>query len=127
VLGDRRAGVGGEPLETGRVGRGRGHDGRVLQRPGLVEGLAHTGDRGALLADRHVDAAHLLLLVAAFPVLLLVDDRVDAHRGLAGLAVADEQLALAAADRGHRVDRLEAGLQRLLHRLAVDHAGRLQL
>ena len=30
---------------------------------------------------------------------LLVDDRVDGDRGLAGLPVADDQLALAAADR----------------------------
>ena len=32
-----------------------------------------------------------------------------------------------AADRGHRVDRLDAGLQRLLHRLARHHVRRLQL
>jgi hypothetical protein len=37
---------------------------------------------------------------------------------LAGLAVADDQLALAAADVRHRVDRLDAGHHRLLHRLA---------
>ena len=43
---------------------------------------------------------------------------------LPGLAVADDQLALAAADRHHRVDRLQAGLQRLLHRLPIDDAGR---
>ena len=76
-------------------------------------------DRGCLLADRDVDADH----VAA----ALVDDRVDADRGLAGAAVADDQLALAAADRDHRVDRLEAGLQRLVHRLPLDDARRLEL
>jgi hypothetical protein len=38
---------------------------------------------------------------------------------LPGLAVADDQFALAASDRRHRVDRLDAGLQRLVHRLAV--------
>ena len=54
----------------------------------------------------------------------LVDDRVDRHRGLAGLAVADDQLALAAADGNHAVDGLEAGLQRLAHRLAIDDARR---
>ena len=54
-----------------------------------------------------------LLRVAGLPVLPLVEDRVDADRGLAGLAVADDQLTLAAADRGHRVDGLDAGLQRL--------------
>ena len=65
--------------------------------------------------------------VARLPVRPLVDDRVDRDRGLAGLPVADDQLALAPADRRHRVDRLDAGLQRLLHRLALHHARRLQL
>ncbi len=46
---------------------------------------------------------------------------------LPGLAVADDQLALAAADRDHRVDRLQAGLHRLLDRLALDDARRLEL
>src|SRR5207247_1459534 len=43
-------------------------------------------------------------------------------RGLAGPAVADDQLALAAPDRDHRVDGLEPGLERLLHRPAVHDA-----
>src|SRR5690606_25914525 len=72
-----------------------------------------------LLTDRHVDADHVLPL--------LVDDRVDGHRGLAGLAVADDELALTAADRDHRVDRLEARLHGLVHRLALDDARRLDL
>src|SRR5690606_5764888 len=59
---------------------------------------------------------------AADAGVLLVDDRVDRQRGLAGLAVADDQLALAATDRDHAVDRLVAGLHRLAHRLAPDHA-----
>src|SRR5579875_1371359 len=46
---------------------------------------------------------------------------------IAVLPVADDQLPLAAADRGHRVDGLDAGLQRLLHRLAVHHRRRLGL
>src|SRR3712207_8407415 len=33
----------------------------------------------------------------------------------------------AAADRDHRVDRLDAGEDRLLHRLALDHARGLEL
>ena len=60
VLADGRAGVGGEVLEAGRVGRGGRDDRRVLQRAGLLERAAHRGDRRALLADRDVDAAHLL-------------------------------------------------------------------
>src|SRR4029078_4619561 len=54
---------------------------------------------------------------------LLVDDRVDRDGGFAGLSVADDQLTLAAADRHHRVDRLQTGLERLFHRLAGDDSG----
>ena len=113
VLADGRAGVGREVLEAGRVRRRGGDDGRVLQRAGLLEAADELGDRRALLADRDVDALDLLLRVAGRPVVALVDDRVDRDRGLAGLAVADDQLALAAADGGHGVDGLDAGLQRL--------------
>ena len=127
VLADGRAGVGSEVLEAGAVRGRRGDDGGVLQRAGLLEGTAHRGDGRALLADGDVDAAHLLVRVARLPVLLLVDDRVDRDRGLAGRAVADDQLALAAPDRGHRVDRLDAGGQRLGHRLARHDARRLEL
>src|SRR5207253_3101415 len=52
---------------------------------------------------------------------------VDRDRGLAGLAIADDQLALAAADGDERVDRLEARLHRLADRLARDDARRLDL
>ena len=58
---------------------------------------------------------------------LLVEDRVDRDRRLAGLAVADDQLALAAADRRHGVDRLDAGLQRLVDRLPPGDARRDRL
>jgi hypothetical protein len=56
----------------------------------------------------------------------LVEDRVDRDRGLAGLAVADDQLTLAAADRHHAVDRLQAGLHRLANRLAIGDAGAMR-
>ena len=77
VLADGRAGVGGEVLEAGRVRRRSGDDRRVLQRAGLLERVAGRGDRRALLADGDVDAADLLLRVAALPVVALVDDRVE--------------------------------------------------
>src|SRR5439155_26254908 len=73
-------------------------------------------DLRLLLADRHVDAQE----VAA----LLVDDRVDGEGRFAGLPVADDQLALAAADRDHRVERLDPGLHRRVYRLPEDDAGR---
>ena len=119
VLTHGAAGVGGHELDRRRlVGRG-GHDDRVVERVVLAERLRHLHDRRHPLADRDVDADQVLVAV--------VDDRVDRHRGLAGLAVADDQLALTAADRGHGVDRLDAGQHRLLHRLALDHAGGLEL
>src|SRR4029078_9255141 len=54
----------------------------------------------------------------------LVEDGVDRHGGLAGLAVADDQLALASTDRHHRVDGFQAGLERLLHPLPIHNSGR---
>jgi hypothetical protein len=84
-----------------------------------LEGGHGLGHRGVLLADGHVDALH------ALPG--LVDDGVDGDRGLAGLAVADDQLALAAADGRHGVDGLDAGLHGLAHRLAAHDARRLDL
>ena len=71
---------------------------------------------GGLLTDGDVNADQVFAL--------LVDDGVDCDGGLAGLTVANDQFALTAADRHHRVDRLEAGLHRLRHRLTCDHARR---
>ena len=87
--------------------------------PASASVSASCDDRRHALADRDVDRDDVRVLV--------VDDRVDRDRRLAGLAVADDQLALAAADRDHRVDRLQAGLHRLLHRLALDDARGLEL
>ncbi len=58
---------------------------------------------------------------------LLVEDGVERQRRLAGLAVADDQLALAAADRDQGVDRLEAGRHRFVHRFARNDPGRLDV
>ena len=73
------------------------------------------GHGGTLRADGNVNAEHALAL--------LVDDGIGRDGGLAGLAVAADQLTLAAADGDHGVDGLDAGLQGLLNRLAVDDAG----
>ena len=100
---------------AGSAGR-HGDDRRVLHRAVLLERLRERGDGRVLLPDRDVDAEDVLAL--------LVDDRVDRDRRLAGAAVADDQLALALADRDQRVDRADTGLQRLLDRLALDDARR---
>ncbi len=119
VLAHGHARVRGDELKRGHL-RGAGDDdGRVLHRPVVLEAREHVGDRRLLLADGDVDAVHVLAL--------LVDDRVDGDGGLARLAVADDELALAAADRDHRVDGLEAGLERLGDRLASHDARGLDL
>src|SRR5262249_12186364 len=43
---------------------------------------------------------------------------------LARLAVADDQFALPASNRDHRIDGLQTGGHRLAHRLAIDNAWR---
>ena len=53
--------------------------------------------------------------------LMIVSIAID---GLARRAVADDQLALAAADRRHRVDRLDAGLHGHVDALALRHVRR---
>ena len=54
----------------------------------------------------------------------MIDDRVENNGRLPRLAVADDQFALPAPDRNHAVNRFDARLERLAHRLAVDHAWR---
>ncbi len=102
-------------------------DDRVFQSAMLFEHLHELRDGGALLADRDIDAIQLLVFVRLRVKRLLVQDRVERDRGLASLAVADDQLALAAADRDQGVDGLEAGRHRLVHRLARNNAGRLDV
>ena len=116
VLGQRAPRERRDVLHRGRLG-GRSHDDDgVVHRIVLLEALDHGGHGRVFLADRDVDADH--------PLALLVDDRVDRDRRLAGATVADDELALAEPDRDHGVDRLDARLQRLLHRLPLDDAGR---
>ena len=54
----------------------------------------------------------------------LTDDRIDGDGRLAGRTITDDQFALTAADRDHRVDRHDAGLHRLSHRPPPDDARR---
>src|SRR5215471_12548212 len=120
-------GEGSDVLHRRRVGRGGGNDDRIFQCALLFEHLDELRDGGTLLADRDIDAIQLDVLVLLRVERLLVEDGVERDRGLAGLAVADDQLALAAADRDQRVDRFEAGRHRLVHRFARDDAGRLDV
>ena len=115
VLADGRRRVGRDVEHRRGFGGRCGHDHRVAHRAGFGQRLDHRRNGGALLADGAVDADQIVLGV--------VDDGVQQHGRLARLAVADNQLALAAANGNHRVDGLESGGHRLAHRLAVDDAG----
>src|SRR5207248_2348252 len=95
-------------------GRGRHHD-RVIHRAGVSQRLYDLRDRRALLPNATINADQV---TAA-----LIDDGVENDRGLAGLPVADDQLALAAANRNHRINRLQTRRHRLAHRLAINYAG----
>src|SRR3984957_7374656 len=123
----RAAGERRQELHRRRIGSGGGDDDRIFERAMFFENFGELGDRRALLADGDIDAVELDLLVARLVERLLIEDGVERHRGLAGLAVADDQFALAAADRDERVDRLEAGRHRFVHGFARNDAGRLDV
>ena len=95
-----------QELHRRRIGGGGGDDDRVLERAVLFQSLDELRNCRTLLPDGHIHAIELLALVVALVEGLLVQDRVQRDGGLTGLAVADDQLALAAADRDQRVDGL---------------------
>src|SRR5690606_6804628 len=101
VFTHRAAGVGGNVLHSSRFGCRGSHDDGVFQRAMLFELTHHVGDSGSLLTDSHVHAGDVLAL--------LRDDGVHRDSRLTGLAVANDQLALAATDRHHGVDSLGTG------------------
>jgi hypothetical protein len=122
------AGERSQELQRGRLrGRGGDDDG-VVQGAALFERLDDLGDGRALLTDGDVDAVELFAFRRRSGVgRLLVQDGVDGDGGLADLTVTNDQLALAAADGDQGVDGLQAGLHRLVHRLAGDDARRLDV
>ncbi len=115
VLAHGGGGVGREIKQWRGLGGRCGDDDGVAHGTVLGERLHNLRDGGALLADGAVDADEVVLRV--------VDDGVEQDGGLAGLAVADDELALAAADGDHGVNGFEAGGHGLAHGLAIDDAG----
>src|SRR3954449_9630380 len=127
ILAHGAAGEGGDVLHRRRIRGGGGDDDRIFQRALFFQHLHELGNGRTLLADRDIDAIQLDVLVRLRVERLLVEDGVERDRGLAGLTVADDELALAAADRDQGVDRLEAGRHRLVDRFARNDAGRLDV
>ena len=115
VLAQGAAGVGGDVLQRGGVAcGGADHDG-VVEGAELVQRLHDLGDGACLLADGDVDAYDVLAA--------LVEDGVERYGRLAGLAVADDELALTAAYGEHGVYGQQARLDGAVDRLAVDYLG----
>src|SRR5262249_20468064 len=121
------AGIGRQELQGRGLGGGCGHHDRVIERPVTPQRTPELRPRRALLPDRNIDAIELPRLVASLVDIALVDEGVDRDGSLAGLAVADDELTLAAADRHERVERLEAGLYGLVHGAARNDTGCLHL
>ena len=114
VFGHRGSCVRCNVLQRGR-GTGSRNDHRgVFHRPGFVQSIDEQCHRRLLLTDSDIEALHSF----AF----LIDDRIDRNRGLAGLAVTDDQFPLSTSDRSHRVDGFDPGLHRLVDRMAFGHS-----
>ena len=73
------------------------------------------GHRSFLLPDGDINADQVLPL--------LIDDGVYGDGRLAGLAIANDELALPATDRDHGINGLDAGLDGGIHILALHHTG----
>ena len=114
--------VGGDELKGRRIRGGRADDAGVVHGAEAFQLVHDLRNCGLLLADGHIEAEDRLIRLVGG---LLVDDRVDGESGLAGLAVADDQLPLPPADRDHRVDRLDSCLHRFLDGLTNHDSRRL--
>src|SRR3984893_850597 len=127
IFAHRATGERRQKLHRRRIGRGRRDNDRIGQRALFFQYFHELRDGRAFLPDRDINAIELEVFVAALVQRLLIEDGIERQRGLAGLAVADDQFALAAPDRDQGVDRLEAGRHRLVHGFARNDARRLDI
>jgi len=105
VLAYRTARVGRDVQHRCRVARRREYDGGVIHCAELFQLIDDSGDGGGLLADGDVDALGVFT---------------------SRLPVADDQFTLAPSDRNHRIDGLEARLERSVDRLSIDDTRRFE-
>ena len=105
-------------LQRSRIGCGSSNNDGVIHSAKALEGLNDAGYGGSLLAYSNIYTDHALAL--------LVDDGINGNRGLTGLTVANDEFALAAANRDHGVNCEDTGLHRLFNRLTLMNAGSLE-
>src|SRR5580704_10971753 len=96
-------------LHGGRLGGGSDHNDAVIHGAEIGESLDNLRHGGTLLPDGAVDANHISAT--------LIQDGVQNNSGLAGLAIADDQFALPAANGNHGVNGFDSRLQWLAYRL----------
>ena len=101
--------VGGYVLHWSGLRGTCGYDHGVVHCAILSELVHDLGYGGSLLSDGNIDAGDIAPL--------LVEDRIDHHRRLSGLAVSNDQLTLSPANGYHRIDSLEPCLERLFNGL----------
>src|SRR6185437_7975445 len=104
------------------IGSSGGDNNGIVERALLLEHLHELGDGRALLPNGDIDAVELDFFIRLRVERFLIEDGVERDSRLSGLTIADDQLALTTADRDQRVDRLEAGRHRLMHRLPWNNA-----
>ena len=85
--------VRGDVLHRGGIGGGRSDDNGVFESIVFFQFAYHGGDGRGFLADGDVDTLH--------SGVALVDDGIYGDGGFSGLAVADDEFALAATNRHH--------------------------
>src|SRR5207245_9396548 len=100
-------------LHRCRLRGSRYYDDSMLHRFVLLQDSLGTCHRRVFLTDCHVDTQQVFAL--------LVNDRIDSNSRLAGLAVATDQLTLAAPDGNHAINRFDTGLKRRIYRLARNY------
>src|SRR5690606_374496 len=115
VLAHGAARVRRQILHGGRVRRVGCNNNGVVKRTVLFELAHHVVYGRGFLANCHVNAGDALAFLA--------DDGVDRNCSLTGLAVANNQFALTAANGHHRVNGLQPGLYGLRDRLTCNNAG----
>src|ERR1700730_8843582 len=113
ILGHGETGKGCNPLQSRRACRSGNDDDAALGCSAFLDRIDGAAYTRALLANRDVDTDD----VARF----LIDNRVDRDRRLADGTIADDEFALAAAEREQGIDDDETGLNWLDHEIPIDN------
>src|SRR5215211_2324859 len=105
--------IGSDILQRRRLICSSNDDNCVVHGTGALQNTKRACNSSLLLSDGHVDTNQVL----AF----LINDRVNGNGRLAGLTITNNQFALSPPNRNHRVDGLDARLDRRIHILTIHH------